>query len=369
VSGAAFLRLKKLKGSGIIAAAARHNRRAIQAEVGASASIDSGRSGLNESLHGPPTADGVAQLASRRLREAGIAKLRKNAVMALEIVFSLPLGSGLDERRFFGDCAAWVAQSFGGSDNILSVDIHRDEAAPHCHVLILPLIGGRMVGSDLVGNRPKLMALHQDFHQAVAARYGLKKAPARLAGAAKQRAAAAVLAKLQSAADSALRSTVWPTIRDVIEHDPGPFLMPLCLDLKQPKKKLRTMTQIFTSKGKGKPFENPIGIARPPEPRTLCPVGIESPAPPLAPSASALASAPCTTRSPTQSLQIETTRERDADQDPALYDPDIGEFRRLAELPAKARAGLVAWSDAQIGEDHSTDVSNDPQPLDWEHQA
>ena len=92
MSGAAFLRIKKLKGGGIITVAARHNRRVIQAEIGASKTIDSTRSGLNETLEGPPTAADVGQLAKDLMKAAGVTRLRKDAVMALEIVFSLPPG-------------------------------------------------------------------------------------------------------------------------------------------------------------------------------------------------------------------------------------------------------------------------------------
>ena len=53
MSGAAILRIKKLTGSGIIGKAARHNKRTIQAEMGASSSIDPTRSHLNETLMGP----------------------------------------------------------------------------------------------------------------------------------------------------------------------------------------------------------------------------------------------------------------------------------------------------------------------------
>ena len=330
MSATGFLRLKKLKGSGIIAAAARHNRRAIQAEVGASASIDATRSGLNETLQGPPTADGVAQLASVRLRDAGIRKLRKNAVVGLEIIFSLPVGSGLDDRRYFADCAAWAARNFGGEDNILSVDVHRDEAAPHCHALILPMIDGKMVGSDMVGNRPKLLQMQQDFHRDVAAKYGLRKAPARLAGATKQRAASTVLGRLQAAADGAVSSVAWATIRDAIERDPAPFLAAMAIELEPPKKKLRTMTQIFTSTGKGKKREdNPIGFAHAPKPRTLCPVGV-------APTRTALTAPPVAEVS-------EFTREREHDLDPASYDPDTGEFLKAPARPAGIKATATAW--------------------------
>lgn len=60
MSGTDFLRLKKLTGSGIVRQAARHNRRAIQAELGASGHIDPARSSQNETLAGPSTPEDVA---------------------------------------------------------------------------------------------------------------------------------------------------------------------------------------------------------------------------------------------------------------------------------------------------------------------
>ena len=348
MSGTGFLRLKKLKGAGIVAAAARHNRRAIQAEVGASASIDPTRSGLNQTLQGPPTPEGVAMLASQRMREAGVGKLRKDAVMALEIVFSLPPDNALNDLQYFNDCASWAADSFGGTGNILSVDIHRDEAAPHCHVLLLPMVAGRMVGSELMGNRNKLLALQQDFHQVVAGRYGLKKAPTRLAGASKHNAAMAVLTRLRSATDAALRSNVWPEIRDAIERDPSPYVLALGIELDTPKKKRRTMTQIFTSKGRGGNVEKPIGFKTRSETRTLCPVGFA----PTKPEQAALSAGAVNA----------VTRHRDHDLDPTTFDPKTGEFRSPAARSARLNSAAAAWVTAALTEiaDADADASNDP---------
>ena len=343
MSGTGFFRLKKLKGAGIVAAAARHNRRAIQAEVGASASIDPTRSRLNQTLHGPPTPEGVALLASQRMRAAGIGKLRKDAVMALELVFSLPAESVIDDLHYFEACAAWASQHFGGQDNILSVDAHRDEAAPHCHVLLLPLIDRRMVGSELMGNRRKLLDLQQSFHVTVASRYGLKKAPARLSGASKQRAASAVLDHLKKSSDAALRSKVWPSIRDNIEHDPGPFVLALAITPKAPKKKLRTMTQIFTSKGRGGNVEKPIGFNGTPKTQTLCSVGF---APKLAP--------------PQPTAEAETTRERDDQLDPASFDPITGEFRPRTATPAVLKVAAQAWVTTALDQLNRQGARNDP---------
>jgi len=251
MSGAAFLRVKKLNRVNIIKVAARHNRRAIQAEIGASGSIDPTRSHLNETLAGPSTADDVAQLAKDLMAAAGVTKPRKDAVMGIEIVFSLPPAHTIDDKAFFSDCTAWAGAYFGGVQNILSADIHRDEAAPHCHILILPLINGRMNGSDMIGGKQKLTAMQTQFHQNVAARYGLRQAPARLNSAAKLAASAAVFKELLKTDDKALQSAAWPNIRAGIENDPMPYLQSMGIDVAAPKKKLKSMAAIFTSKGKG----------------------------------------------------------------------------------------------------------------------
>ena len=251
MSGAGFLRIKKLKGVSIIKVAARHNRRAIQAETGASGNIDPTRSHLNETLAGPSSADEVAQLAKDLMAAAGVTKPRKDAVMGIEIVFSLPPAHTIDDKAYFSDCTAWAGAYFGGVKNILSADIHRDEAALHCHVLILPLIDGRMNGSDMIGGKQKVTAMQTQFHQSVAARYGLHKAPARLNSAAKLAASVAVIKKLRQTGDKALQSAAWPNIRAGIENDPRPYLLSMGIEVTTPKKKLKSMAAIFTGTGKG----------------------------------------------------------------------------------------------------------------------
>ena len=61
------------------------------------------------------------------MRNAGITKLRKDAVKAIEIVFSLPVEPNLDQRRYFEDCLSWAAGQFGGAGNVLAADVHLDE--------------------------------------------------------------------------------------------------------------------------------------------------------------------------------------------------------------------------------------------------
>ena len=336
MSGVGFLRIKKLKGSGIITVAARHNRRVIQAELGASGAIDPARSCLNEILRGPPTAGEVGQLAKDLMLAAGVTRLRKDAVMALEIVFSLPPGHEFDDRAFFVDCTGWAEAYFGG--NVLSADIHRDEAAGHCHVLLLPLVGSRMDGGRMVGGKQKLMAMQKEFHDTVAERHGLSKAPARLSGEKKRAAAQSVIQRMQATADPALKSAAWGTIRDKIENDPLPFLVALNLAPKAIPKKLKTVVEIFTSKGKGK-VNDPISIdfARTKKRQSLCSVDFPARTSSTDPAAvvelSTAKAGACDEPDGAAGhsgrnapVVPETIRVRDCDLDPEMYDPTTGEY-------------------------------------------
>jgi hypothetical protein len=347
MSGAAFLRLKKLTGGGIISKAARHNRRVIQAELGASGPIDATRSHLNVTLMGPSTADEVAQLAKDKLMAAGITKTRKNAVMGVELVFSLPTGHPHDVTAYFTACAQWAGAEFGGLDNIVSVDIHRDEAQDHAHVLLVPLFDGRLRGSDAVGNKKKLTELQATFFKDVAAGFGFSKPRARLSGNNKAQATRQVLDRLRQ--DPAGKSAAWAVIRDSVERDPMPYALALGIVITDtPNKPAKTMRQIFTSTGKGPRKEKPIGfqsekpnrVSGSPDAQTLglCRESI-SPPPPKAPPPPA---------SEDTSNGDNIIRVRDCDQDPASYNPVTGEVYSRPPAPASARQQTDAWVSGQL---------------------
>lgn len=251
MSAAAFLRVKKLTGAGIIKAAAMHNRRAIAAELGAASHIDASRCALNVSMEGPDTPQAVAELAQSLMDAAGVGKLRKDAVRAVEAVFSLPPdGGGVDPAAYFARCVEWARTAFGP---VLSADAHHDEAAPHLHVICLPLVNGRMVGSDLVGGPCRLRAMLADFHARVAQGFGLKRTP-RMTVQTKEQAAAAVLAHLRAIGDPVLKSALWPVVRDAIERDPRPFAESIGFEVTSASttpKPAKSFTTIMTGKGKG----------------------------------------------------------------------------------------------------------------------
>ena len=261
MSAAGFMRLKKLTSANHVLVASRHNKRSIQAERGAGSSIDASRSHLNFVIAGELTPEAVAERAKQFMEAAGIVTLRKTAVRAIEVIFSLRPNVAIEHRDYFTDCVEWATAQFGGRDNILSADVHLDEAAPHCHVLILPLIGGRMNGSDMVGNKTNLVRLQTTFFELVASRHGLNRAPARLSSPAREALSKTVLTGLQANADASMHSGVWQVIRDAIERDPSPFAHALGIEFDTPRRPKRktTFTGIMTSKGKGASREIPIG--------------------------------------------------------------------------------------------------------------
>lgn len=389
MSGAAILKAAKLTRPGIIRVAAKHNKREIQAELGAGGPIDASRCGLNECLNGPATADEVASHARALMAGAGLVKVRKDAVRAIEFMVSLAPGTCVDERAFFADAVRWLADRFGGAGNILSADIHRDEPHTHMHLLMLPLIGGRMVGSDAFGGRLEYGQMLDDFYTEVCARYGLKRPPPKLAGAAKYAAVTAVMDELKRRRDPCLTSAAWSVIRDHIKANPGPYVDALGLEVAAviKPKKLRSMTAIFTSKGKGSskpepdmypmgfatpaPLKNTMGFATPAKHRTPSCVGFASSAalsaasPALAltfeeavdaaPPAAPLPARPapvatpaiaCKAVAPPDELPDEppdAVRERDADFAAGTWNADTGEFQTARVKAQSNKASARDW--------------------------
>jgi len=138
-----FFRLGSITGENGILFAMQHNKRTLQAERGAPAHIDASRSSLNYCLAGNDTPQAIATHAKVQMLKAGIDKPRKNAVRAVEIIFSLPIDRHKqDTKPFFTDCYGWLIKTFAGE--LLSFDVHLDESAPHAHAVILPLIDNKL---------------------------------------------------------------------------------------------------------------------------------------------------------------------------------------------------------------------------------
>ncbi len=172
----------------------------------------------NEKLWGPDTPEEVANLARSLMTQHEVKKLRKDAVRAVEVVLSLSLDHGIDDTTFFMDSMHWFAQRFGGLENLLAADIHRDEAHDHVHMLFLPLHDGRMVGSQMVGGRGKIKSCKLSFSEEICRQHGVKVLMADSLSVSERAYASQVVHQhLCAGRDPVIASAVWDAVRTSID--------------------------------------------------------------------------------------------------------------------------------------------------------
>ena len=255
--------------------AARHNLREIQAELGAVGRINPMRSASNIVLHGPASASEVQAQADALLAGAGIntSKLRRDHCQAIEAVFSLPTDAAVtDPAAYFARCLEWVAGALHLP--VLSAVLHRDEQAPHLHILLLPVKGRVYAGSAPI-DRTELKRLRDAFFAQVAGPAGLRRQDAKLRGNVKEWAVAAVLSRCEAMGLPAAIGPMWDFLVGAIKRDPDSAMRKLHIDLNN--------IRPCAAENQPNPIgieANPIGIEKQgPEHRTLSCVGFAPPTP------------------------------------------------------------------------------------------
>lgn len=221
---------RKLQGNNIIAVAARHNLREILAERDSDSHIDQSRTHLNIVLRGEKMAAGVAGEAVRLMTQANIKELRANASLGIEVIISLPLDSGIKETAFFDAAVLWVETFY--EFPILSAVIHNDEAAPHCHIVMLPLFEGRMIGGKL-GNKTRIKAATDDLYAKVGQPFGLARpTPTKRHSHAARTAAANTVIDCISKTPKNLNDPAFiDALRDALIPNPMPLVVWFGLDM------------------------------------------------------------------------------------------------------------------------------------------
>lgn len=238
-----FFRLGAVNNArGGLLPALRHNKRDLP-ERG---HIDTSRSHLNYALTPMSDPKAIDKHVRMTLLEHDITP-RANAVMAIEVIFSLPENRrDRDNTAFFSDCCVWVSQMIDGE--LLSFDIHLDESAPHAHALILPLLDGALQGRKIMGGKANVMRLRNAFFEQVGSLHGLTKGK-RLSGNDRAKLAHDVQAALSN--DPIVKSKIWTLVNDGIKRDPQPYANLLGVALNKQRKPSRSFAAIMTSKGKG----------------------------------------------------------------------------------------------------------------------
>ena len=238
----------KIIGKNRLLSAARHNLREIQAELGANSHIDPTKTHLNSVRLGGQTSAEIMAHAEQLLRAAGIEKLRKDAVYAVEYIFSLPPETSIDFDAYLNASLEWLTAYVGCP--IMSAVTHLDEEAPHMHVLALPLLGKKMQGSAVVGYKSKLCGLKQSHYETVARRFGFSR-PVSWTKKQKYFIAEQAYSLISQRPEVLTKPDVRYALIQAMLKDPSGVQVALSITPPEIPHKMRTMTQIFTSTGKG----------------------------------------------------------------------------------------------------------------------
>ncbi len=262
-----------------------HNLREVVADLGVreGSHIDPTRTKNNVILRGGDTTQSVHSTAQSLMQNVTVTKWRKDTIKAVELVFSLPSASRIDPQNYFEDSVKWAEKYFGVP--LLSAVIHLDEDAPHCHVILIPIVDGKLCGSKVMGNSKRIFAMQEDFHKSVAKLHGLaRQAPQRYLSASIRREAMDMALKALEAT-SGLQSEV---LRILVEgHRSNPERLLQSLGLAMPKQKIKgTFVDIMIrpcKPEKAKQFSKlaPFGVEMPMpiDVELLMPIEVETPMP------------------------------------------------------------------------------------------
>jgi len=159
----------------ILLKAARHNLREITAELhpGSTSHINSKLSHRNRILRGKSTALGVVSDNDRLMLEVNAKVKRVDNIRGVELVFSIPNQFPFDSDACFEDFVLWV-ESYFPNIPILSAVTHWDESMPHVHVILLPLVDGKLQGHVVMGNRSDINKMRESCFEAVGKKYGME---------------------------------------------------------------------------------------------------------------------------------------------------------------------------------------------------
>ena len=253
-TGSFLFKINVIKSLSQLKAAFKHNRREIQKELGAKSHIDAQKICLNYSLVESLKTDDLIQRVKDSIEvyeKQSRKRIRHDAVLAIEVVFSVPVARpDIISDEYFKDCLAWTIEQFSPA-LVLTADVHLDESAPHMHVILSCVTPSRLIGSRIKGNKTRYQERTEHFFHNVASKYGLNRPPHKLLKIDRQNLAKDVISRVDNSRDPMTQSPHYALIRATIQDDPAPFAMNLGIEIQTTPKKMRTVEQIMTSKGKG----------------------------------------------------------------------------------------------------------------------
>lgn len=178
----AICRIQKCGSSHDIAGIQIHDRRE-RTHSNSNPDIDFSKSHLNYSLCDNSNGSSFNAYIDKQIakRYTGKKAIRKDAVRMVSAIFTSDNDffdrlTVEQQREYFQSCYEWAVKRWG-AENIISSEVHMDEATPHMHLEFVPLTAdGRLSAKECIGSGSKaLQQLQDDFYKAVGIPFGLER--------------------------------------------------------------------------------------------------------------------------------------------------------------------------------------------------
>lgn len=169
----AIMRTQKLKSAVAVRGSLKHSYREQETP-----NADESRSNKNVVLVGANNSKEAMQDFRSKLPE----KIRKNGVQCVELLITgsneaMNNKSYDEQMAYFKDSLDWIADKFGGKENIINAGVHFDETTPHMYVYVVPLDDqGKLNCRKFMGGTRDVMSKLQDsFADAVGKKHKLDR--------------------------------------------------------------------------------------------------------------------------------------------------------------------------------------------------
>lgn len=250
-----------------------HNLREIVAEIGVreGSHINPAQVKNNIILNGRQTSGGVDADYKALMKDVVVSKWRKDTITAIELVFSLPVTSTINHHDYFTSSITWAKRFFTAP--LVSAVIHLDEDAPHCHAILIPIVDGKLCGSQVMGNQNRVFAMQEDYHSTVGKPYGLARQVPQKRQSAAIRRDAVELAFNRLEPNSGIHRDILRVLVEAHLNNPVPLLKSMGLEMPTPKIK-GTFVGIMTKPCKPEKVER-YNKAKPIEVEASTPIEVE----------------------------------------------------------------------------------------------
>ena len=157
------MRFEKLKTEAGLNNAYAHNYRQYKVK-----NADPSKSDYNEELIELPKGETYLSMYKNKIAEspayAGI-RPRKDAVKGIEVMLTYnakTVDTSFSEKEWKKENVQWLQDKFG-KENVISAVLHKDEATPHIHAIVIPMVNGKLNAKHYTGGKKALQALQTSY--------------------------------------------------------------------------------------------------------------------------------------------------------------------------------------------------------------